>query len=119
MAGFAPATPSPGDAAAVLREREIGMAVQIQLRRDTAANWTAVDPTLAQGEIGIETDTSYAKMGDGATAWTALPYWPAAGAVLLLTTAARIALVPVDGTFVYDTDLSKLYLWVAPAWVEV
>ena len=33
------------------------MAVQIQLRRDTAANWTSADPTLAAGEFAIETDT--------------------------------------------------------------
>ena len=50
------------------------MAVQIQSRRDTAANWTANDPTLAAGEIGIETDTAKVKVGDGATAWTALDY---------------------------------------------
>ena len=30
------------------------MAVQIQTRRDTAANWTSNDPTLASGEIGID-----------------------------------------------------------------
>jgi len=29
----------------------------LQLRRDTAANWTTNNPTLAAGEIGIETDT--------------------------------------------------------------
>ncbi len=50
------------------------MAVQIQSRRDTAANWTSNDPTLATGEIGIETDTIKVKVGDGATAWTALDY---------------------------------------------
>jgi len=50
------------------------MAVQIQLRNDTAANWTSNDPTLAVGEIGIETDTDLFKLGDGATAWTALGY---------------------------------------------
>jgi hypothetical protein len=50
------------------------MAVQIQLRNDTAANWTSNDPILAVGEIGIETDTDLFKLGDGATAWTALGY---------------------------------------------
>jgi hypothetical protein len=50
------------------------MAVQLQLRRDTAANWTATNPTLAQGEAGYETDTGYTKMGNGATAWTSLAY---------------------------------------------
>lgn len=48
--------------------------VRIQLRRDTAANWTSADPTLAAGEIGIETDTDQLKIGDGATAWSSLGY---------------------------------------------
>lgn len=51
------------------------MSVQIQLRRGTAANWTATNPTLAQGELGLETDTGKIKMGDGATAWTTLGYF--------------------------------------------
>jgi len=56
------------------------MLVTIQLRRDTAANWTSVNPVLGQGEIGTETDTGKAKMGTGTAAWTSLPYWqPAPG----------------------------------------
>jgi len=50
------------------------MADRIQLRRDTAANWTSADPTLAQGEAGYETDTNLFKIGDGSTAWTSLDY---------------------------------------------
>ncbi len=50
------------------------MAIQIQVRRDTAANWTSEDPTLAEGEFGMETDTFQLKIGDGATAWVGLPY---------------------------------------------
>lgn len=49
-------------------------------RRDTAANWTAEDPTLLAGEIGIEADTGYWKVGDGATAWTSLAYVSGLGA---------------------------------------
>lgn len=49
---------------------------QIQLRRDTAANWTTEDPTLAEGELGYETDDKYFKIGDGSTAWTSLGYIP-------------------------------------------
>lgn len=41
-------------------------------RRDTAANWAARNPVLAQGEIGFETDTRLLRVGDGATAWTSL-----------------------------------------------
>jgi len=45
-------------------------------RRDTAANWTAANPTLLAGEIGIESDTYKIKIGDGSTAWTSLGYEP-------------------------------------------
>lgn len=46
----------------------------IQVRRDTAANWTSVNPTLAAGEQGFETDTGKFKIGTGSTAWTSLSY---------------------------------------------
>lgn len=39
----------------------------IQAKRDTAANWTANNPTLAEGEFGFETDTKKLKIGDGNT----------------------------------------------------
>jgi hypothetical protein len=45
-------------------------------RRDTAANWTSVNPTLLAGEIGIESDTNKWKVGDGTTAWASLGYIP-------------------------------------------
>jgi len=48
---------------------------QIRLRRDTAANWTATNPILLNGEVGIETDTRRFKVGNGTTAWTGLSYY--------------------------------------------
>ena len=50
------------------------MATQIQLRNDTSSVWTSVNPTLAQGEMGVELDTHLAKVGDGVTNWNSLPY---------------------------------------------
>ena len=47
---------------------------KIQLRRGTAAQWTSVNPVLASGEMGIETDTNKFKFGDGVTAWNNLDY---------------------------------------------
>lgn len=47
---------------------------RIQLRRDTAANWTAANPVLLVGEVGFETDTRKLKLGDGSTAWSSLLY---------------------------------------------
>ena len=46
----------------------------IQFRRDTAALWTSNNPTMASGEMGIETDTDKYKIGDGSMAWTGLGY---------------------------------------------
>ena len=50
------------------------MATQIQLRRGTSSEWTAANPTLAEGELGLETDTYLYKIGDGETDWNDLDY---------------------------------------------
>jgi hypothetical protein len=46
----------------------------IQYRRDTSANWFAINPVLASGEPGYETDTTFFKIGDGTSPWNALLY---------------------------------------------
>lgn len=51
----------------------------IKLRRGTAAEWTAANPILAAGEMGIETDTRKFKFGDGVAAWNTLAYASAEG----------------------------------------
>lgn len=53
--------------------------ITIKLRRGTAAQWTAQNPVLAEGEVGLETDTRKFKAGDGTTAWTGLQYWGGSG----------------------------------------
>ena len=50
------------------------MANRIQLRRDGAQQWANINPILAQGELGIEIDTSRIKIGDGVTPWNSLKY---------------------------------------------
>jgi len=61
------------------------MASQIQLRRDTAANWLSVNPILAQGELGVETDTGRMKLGNGVDSWDELAYNPFAASLNDLT----------------------------------
>lgn len=39
------------------------MAIRIQTRRDTSANWIAANPSLREGEMGIELDTLKIKIG--------------------------------------------------------
>jgi len=48
------------------------MALKIQLRRDTAANWVLNNPLLRGGEIGIETDTLKFKIGNGVDRWNSI-----------------------------------------------
>ena len=48
--------------------------IQIQLRRGTAATWISANPILAQGEMGIETDTNKIKIGNGNSGWISLAY---------------------------------------------
>lgn len=51
------------------------MAVAIQLRGGTAAQWTSADPILAERELCVETDTGKFKVGDGVKKWSLLPYF--------------------------------------------
>ena len=55
--------------------------INIQVRRDTAANWSttgtttngnAGNPILNSGEFGFETDTGKFKLGDGTNTWNLL-----------------------------------------------
>jgi hypothetical protein len=50
------------------------MANIIKLRRDTAANWTSVNPVLNEGELGLDLTNDKIKIGDGSSTWSALPY---------------------------------------------
>lgn len=52
----------------------INLSALMKQRYDTAANWTAQNPTLLAGEIGIESDTKKWKVGTGATTWASLAY---------------------------------------------
>ena len=50
------------------------MADIIKSRRDTAEHWRVANPTLAEGELGFETDSRHYKLGDGITPWNGLNY---------------------------------------------
>lgn len=89
------------------------MAVQIQLRRGSAAQWTLSNPIVAEGELGLELDTRKYKVGDGINHWNDLPY--ATGGLLGLYELPDVdpttATSPTDGSvLVYQTSINK---WVA------
>jgi hypothetical protein len=50
------------------------MPIQIQLRRGTQTEWSNANPVLAQGEVGLETNSRRFKVGDGVTNWNSLEY---------------------------------------------
>lgn len=80
-----------------MAEEYHSMTVQIQLRRGTAAQWTSANPTLAEGEIGLETDTGQFKVGTGSTAWTSLSYGGIQGVTGATGPAGSNGTIGVDG----------------------
>lgn len=58
------------------------MTTRMQQRRGDAAEWTAQNPILGDGEIGFERDTGELKIGNGVTHWNDLAYaFPSAAAL--------------------------------------
>ena len=80
------------------------MAVRIQLRRDTAANWSSVNPILGNGEMGVETDTLKVKIGNGSATWSARPYIN-----VLPSELAELAQDSVNSAIVAGVGLDKVY----------
>ena len=74
------------------------MAQRVQLRRDTVENWVAVNPILAEAEVGWIKGTKIFKIGDGVTAWNSLEYANSTAAdIALLDTAENFTATNVEG----------------------
>jgi len=82
------------------------MANTIQHKRGTAAEWTAADPTLAAGQVGVETDTGKFKFGNGSTAWSALGYFTPAAAAAVFSPALAFTL---DNPNAYGTSATDQF----------
>jgi hypothetical protein len=80
------------------------VAVRIQLRRDTAANWSSVNPILRDGEMGIESDTLKVKVGNGTSTWSLRPYLNVTPSEL-----AELAQDSVNSAIVAGVGLDKVY----------
>ena len=78
--------------------------VRLQLRRGTAADWTSVNPVLAAGEMGVETDTRKVKVGDGATSWSGLDYIASDSPAI-----GEIAQDAINEALVAGTGITKSY----------
>lgn len=96
------------------------MTTRIKLRRDTAANWTSINPVLALAEPGVETDTNKMKVGDGTKTWTQLTYLDGADVTRLAVGFADSLLFQETAsgegsdvwfnTVVADSDLNSYYV---------
>jgi len=84
------------------------MVVKIQLRHDTAANWTNNDPTLAAGEFGCETDTGKIKIGDGSNSWNSLSYSTGDNTISGLTDVVT-NMTPSDGDVLTWDDTQSMW----------
>jgi hypothetical protein len=78
--------------------------VRIQVRRGVAADWTSVNPILAAGEMGYESDTNKFKFGNGTGAWSTLSY--GASDTPGVTEIAQDA---INSALVVGTGLTKTY----------
>jgi hypothetical protein len=78
---------------------------RIRFRRDTASNWASANPVLLSGEAGYETDTGTFKIGNGASAWNALP---AASKTRLQDLTDVLATNKTNGSvLIYDSSVAK------------
>ncbi len=84
------------------------MAKRLLLRRDVASNWTTVDPILADGEVGYESDTGKMKVGDGATIWSLLPYRLSSGEINTASNAGTLGIGVFDGKVLEDLEFRNL-----------
>lgn len=84
------------------------MTTQIQLRRDTAANWTTNNPTLAEGELGFELDTNKFKIGNGTDDWNTLSYSVAGSSSVNFGNGLAL---DADGNLVVVDDTPPLAPW--------
>src|SRR5690348_10309747 len=60
---------------------------RFRLRRGLAADWTAKNEVLLEGEFGYETDTGKVKIGDGTTGWNSLDYFAGSPGLTISDTA--------------------------------
>lgn len=80
------------------------MATTIQLRRDTATNWTSVNPILAEGEMGVVLDDFSYKIGNGTTAWNSLPARELTGifdSAILMNAVSNPSVPGANSAYVY------------------
>jgi hypothetical protein len=83
------------------------MAIRLQLRRDTSANWAANNPILQMGEFGFDTTVNRFKIGiasNETSRWSALSYLN-----VIPSELAELAQDAVELAITAGTGISKTY----------
>lgn len=80
------------------------------LKNTTAENWTAVNPILLKGELGIEIDTNLLKVGDGIHHYNELDYInvPRASLEVLIADAIPVANEENKGGVISSNDNNSI-----------
>lgn len=81
---------------------------RIQVRRDTAANWSTNNPTPLAGEPCFETDTGKLKIGDGTTAYNDLAYQGGSDYELPVASASTLGGVKVGNNLQINSGVLNL-----------
>ena len=76
------------------------VSTRIKLAIKTATEWSTANPTLLQGEVGLDSTNKIIKIGDGITAWNNLESWNPDNYVTLDT----IQNIDAKKTFIKQTD---------------
>jgi hypothetical protein len=80
------------------------MAVKLQFRRDTAANWESENTILSEGELGLDTTNERFKIGNGVDGWNEIDN--AQYTTKAETFTATTTLAGSDGTSDWDEETS-------------
>ena len=89
------------------------MSTQIQIRRDTEANWELENPILADGEIGYDKTSNRFKVGNGVDAWNDIEFSGASVAT------GEKPVDPDKGDQWFDEVNGILLIWNGSEWITV
>lgn len=89
---------------------------KIKIRRGTAAEWTAENPTLEAGELGHVTDNKVLMVGDGSTAYSTLaPQYKTVHIVDLTASMVSSTSLAANGADLASGTNATFYaVWCAP-----
>ena len=89
--------------------------MRLKNRIDLTRNWQQVNPILLLGEIGIESDTGFSKVGDGSSRWNDLDYMRCPGTGKIIA-----SIYQPDSDAWIDIDMEDVTIGTeSDAWIEI